>query len=189
MAINQASFFLYPPRFAPEVEYEHEANTASGAPLAMIGSQIVDQNAPRVLNADVHAWFLRRGFREKENYSGMTVIFLDREKTFLSKQEVIETSIMLDEEEFEELYIRFLLTESTPDRIHQWEALIHEIGHDFDLKIMDPDNHSLLPCIDFYTLLLRNSNFAMFRKGMKWHLDQQGYQDGGGQPATRPESK
>jgi len=174
MAINQASFFLYPPRYAPEVEYDHDANTASGEPLAMIGSQIVDETALRILNSDVHAWFSQRGFREKENYGGMTVIYLDREKTFLSEQEVIETSIMLDEEEFEELYIRFLLTESTPDRISQWEGFIHELGHDFNLKIMDPDDHLLLPCIDFYTLLLRNSNFEMFRKGMEWQLDQRG---------------
>jgi hypothetical protein len=98
MAINQASFFLYPPRYGPTVK-ETEIKTVTGEPLRMIGSELVDADAPVVLNADVLSWFQRRGFAEKETCGRVTDIFRDREETFLGVQEVVELSIPLDEAE------------------------------------------------------------------------------------------
>jgi len=91
--------------------------TVTGEPLKGIGSELVDADAPVVLNADVLSWFQRRGFTEKESNEWATDIFRDREETFLGVQEVVELSIALDKAEFTEMYIRFLLTKTTPDRI------------------------------------------------------------------------
>ena len=124
MAFNQASFFLYPPRHGPTVK-ETEMKTVTGEPLKVIGSELADAAAPVVLNADVLSWFQRRGFTEKESDEWATVIFRDREEMFLGVQEVVELSIALDKAEFTEMYIRFLLTKTTPDRISDWRDLVH----------------------------------------------------------------
>lgn len=174
MAINQVSFFLYPPRHVPAVELDHDANTVSGEPLQIVDSALSDADAPAVLNADVLSWFQRRGFTEKESYGGLTVIFRDREETFLGVQEVVELSIPLDEPEFKEMYIRFLLTKTTPERMTEWRDLIVELGHDFDLKLMDPEDNSLIPCIDFPTVLVQNQNFIDLSSHFGWQLNERG---------------
>ena len=58
--------------------------TVTGEPLKVIGSELADADAPVVLNADVLSWFQRRGFTEKESDEWATVIFRDREETFLA---------------------------------------------------------------------------------------------------------
>lgn len=148
--------------------------TSSGEVVKMIGSEMAEEGAPVVLNADVLSWFQRRGFTEKESYGGATVIFSDREETFLGVQEVVELSIPLDEAEFTELYIRFLLTETTPTRISGWRDLIVELGHDFDLKLMDPRDNTLIPCIDFPIILAQNQNFIDLSKHFGWQLNERG---------------
>jgi hypothetical protein len=174
MAFNQASFFFYPPRYIPTVELAHNAKTIAGEPLQIVGSALGDAGAPTVLNADVLSWFQRRGFTEKESSGGWIEIFRDREETFLGIQEVIELSLPLDKAEFTELYIRFLLTMSTPDRIADWSDLVAELGHDFDLKLMNPDDNTLIPCIDFPTILKQNQNFIDLSKHFAWELDKWG---------------
>ena len=135
--------------------------TVTGEPLKVIGSELADAAAPVVLNADVLSWFQRRGFTEKESDEWATVIFRDREETFLGVQEVVELSIALDKAEFTEMYIRFLLTKTTPDRISDWRDLVVELGHDFDLKLMNPEDNTLIPCIDFPTILAQDQNFII----------------------------
>lgn len=142
--------------------------------VKLIGCELVDDSAPIVTNADVLSWFRRRGFTEKENYGGATVIYRDREETFLGVQEVVELSIPLDEAEFTELYIRFLLTETTPDRISVWRDLVVELGHDFDLRLMDPEDKTLIPCIEFPTILAQNQNFIDLSKRLGWQLNKPG---------------
>ena len=173
MAFNQASFFLYPPRHGPTVK-ETEMKTVTGEPLKVIGSELADADAPVVLNADVLSWFQRRGFTEKESDEWATVIFRDREETFLGVQEVVELSIALDRAEFTEMYIRFLLTKTTPDRISDWRDLVVELGHDFDLKLMNPEDNTLIPCIDFPTILAQDENFIYLSKHFGWQLNEWG---------------
>ena len=76
-----------------------------------------------------------------------------------SYSEVVELAIALDKAEFTEMYIRFLLTKTTPDRISDWRDLVVELGHDFDLKLMNPEDNTLIPCIDFPTILAQDENF------------------------------
>src|SRR5689334_20758121 len=117
MAFNQASFFLFPPRFGPVVEYDDTANTASGKPLEIIGTELVDSAARILLTEELRSWFFDREFAEKERYGGLQVLFRGRSATSFGAQEEIDVSLPLDEDEIEELYIRFLLTEHTPTEI------------------------------------------------------------------------
>jgi hypothetical protein len=114
MAYNQASFFLFPPRFSPIVEFDHTAKTVSGKPLEMIGTELVDAAARIVSTEELIKWFLARGFSEKERYGGLQILFHGRCATPFGAQELIELGLPLDEDEIQELYIRFLLTETTP---------------------------------------------------------------------------
>src|SRR5262249_2424732 len=116
---------------------------------------------------DLRKWFVGRGFAEKERYGRSQVLFRDPQTTPLGKQAVVELSLPLDEDEIQELYIRFLLTERTPDQIYGWTNLISELGHDFGFQIMD-EAHRLLPCIDFVTILSENWNFCTFQKNYGW---------------------
>jgi hypothetical protein len=96
-------------------------------------------------------------------------LYRGRHTTFLGTQEVVELALPLDEAEVQELYIRFLLTEQTPEQISDWRDLIVELGHDFGLQIMD-ESHGLLPCIDFSTVLTANWNFCTFQKNYGWKI-------------------
>ncbi len=167
MAFNQASFFLFAPGFGPSVEFDHSAKTASGKPLAMVSSRAVDSTASKVVTSTLREWFMQRGFAEKERYGGCQVIFRGRETTFLGTQEVVELALPLDEDAVQELYIRFLLTERTPEQVVDWRELIVELGHDFGFQIMD-ESHGLLPCVDFPTVLAQNWNYCTFQENYGW---------------------
>lgn len=169
MAINQASFFLFAPGFGPSVEVDHSAKTASGKPLAMVSASVVDSTAPKVATHTLRQWFADRGFTEKERYGGLQVIYRGRQVTFLGTQEVVKLALPLDEDAVAELYIRFLLTESTPEQLAGWTQLIVELGHDFGFQIMD-ESHGLLPCVDFPILLACNGNYRAFQKNLGWKV-------------------
>ena len=169
MAFNQASFFLFAPRFGPSIEVDHTTKTASGKPLEMVSTHIVDATAPVVSTNHLRQWFLDRGFTEKERYSGSQRLYRGRHTTPLGTQQMIELALPIDEDEVQELYIRFLLTEQTPEHIPQWRDLVVELGHDFGFRIMD-ESHRLLPCIDFRTVLAENWNFQDFQKNYGWNI-------------------
>jgi len=169
MAFNQASFFLFPPRFGPVVEYDHAANTMSGKPLEIIGTEVVDPAARIVSTEELRKWFLAHGFSEKERYGGLQILYRGRCATPFGARALIEFGLPLDEDEIQELYIRFLLTEKTPTEIPAWTGLVTELGHDFGFQIMD-ESHRLLPCIDFVTVLQENRNFQYFRENYRWEL-------------------
>lgn len=76
-------------------------------------------------------------------------------------------ALPLDEDVIQELYLRFLLTEQTPEQIPVWKELVAELGHDFGFQIMGED-HKLLPCVDFPTVLAQNWNFCTFQKNYGW---------------------
>jgi hypothetical protein len=170
LAINQASFFLYPPRFGPSVELDHSARTASGEPLRIVSATLVEPDAPPVKTSAVRSWLEARGFVEHERYGGMSVLFLGQQKTFLGLQQEVELSVPLDEDEIRELYIRFLLTEKTPAQWNDWEDLIVSLGSEFGFKIMGPDDY-LLPCVDYFALLTNNENFRMLQSHYRWNVD------------------
>ena len=169
MAFNQASFFLFAPGFGPSVEFDHSAKTASGKPLAMVSSCALDSITSKVFTSALRQWFVERGFTEKERYVGCQVIFRGRETTFLGTQEVVELALPLDEDAVQVLYIRFLLTERTPEQLADWRELIVELGHDFGFQIMD-ESHGLLPCVDFPTVLAQNWNYCTFHKNYGWKI-------------------
>lgn len=169
MALNQASFFLFAPGFGPSVEFDRSAKTASGKPLAMVSACAIGSSASKVVTSGLRQWFFDRGFAEKERYCGCQVISRGRETTFLGTQEVIELALPLDEDVVQELYIRFLLTERTPEQVCDWGGLIAELGHDFGFQIMD-ESHGLLPCVDFPTLLAQNWNYRTFQKNYGWKI-------------------
>jgi hypothetical protein len=163
MALNQASFFLFPPRYGPEVEFDHTAKTPSGESLAIISTTIIDPDAPKVLAHHVREWFVSRGFCEKERYGELCVLFRGRQTTPFGTQEEIELELPLDEEEVQKIYLRFLLTENTPKAISTWRDLVSDLGRDFGFRLMDA-GHRLLPCTDFLTVAAENWNFATFQK-------------------------
>ena len=167
MAFNQASFFLFAPGFGPIVEHDHTAKTASGKTLEIISASSVDSTAPQVFTESLRQWFMDRGFAEKERYGSLQVLCRGHQTTFLGAQEQIVLSVPLDETVIQELYIRFLLTEQTPEHVADWCGLIVELGHDFGFQIMD-ESHGLLPCVDFLTVLARNWNFCSFQKNYGW---------------------
>src|SRR5579862_7249862 len=105
MAFNQASFFLFAPRFGPSVEFDHAANTVSGMPLEIVSSCAVDPIAPKVLTRDLRQWLMVRGFAEKERYAGCQILYRGRHSTSLGVQEVVELALPLDEDEIQEIYI------------------------------------------------------------------------------------
>jgi hypothetical protein len=170
LAINQASFFLFPPRFGPSVEVDRTARTVSGEPLRIVGATLVDPHAPTVKTAPLRSWLEARGFFEHERYAGTSVLFLGQQKTFLGVQGEVEFSLPLDEVEIKELYIRFLLTEKTPAQWNHWEDLVVSLGSEFGFRIMGPDDY-LLPCLDYFTLLTNNQNFRMLQSLYNWSVD------------------
>ena len=172
MAINQASFFLYPPRFGPSVELDHAARTFSGGPERIVGATLVDPHGSSVQTGALRQWLQARGFVERERYAGTSVLFLRQKKTFLGVQGEVELSVPLDEVEIKELYIRFLLTEETPAQWNDWQDLVACLGNDFGFKIMGPDDY-LLPCVDFLTLLANNENFRMLQCHYNWRVDRE----------------
>jgi hypothetical protein len=169
MAFNQASFILFAPGFGPSVEFDHSTKTASGKPLAIVSACTVDASASTVVTNTLRQWFIDRGFTEKERYGGCQVIFRGRETTSLGTQEVVELALPFEEDAVQELYIRFLLTERTPEQVADWRELIAELGHDFGFQIMD-ESHGLLPCVDFPTLLAQNWNYCAFQKNYGWKV-------------------
>jgi hypothetical protein len=169
MAFNQASFFLFAPGFGPVVERDHTAKTASGKPLELVSATSIDSTAPKVSTEDLRCWFVDRGFSEKERYGGCQVLYRGCQTTFLGTQELITLALPLDEDVVVELYIRFLLTEQTPEQISEWRNLMAELGHDFGFQIMG-ESHELLPCVDFPTVLVQNWNFCTFQKNYGWKI-------------------
>jgi hypothetical protein len=157
MALNQASFFLFPPRYGPKAKFDHTTKTLSGKPLAIISATIIDRDAPKVLAHHVREWFVARGFSEKERYGGLCVLFRGRQTTLFGTQEEIELALPLDEKEVKKIYLRFLLTEHTPEVISTWRDLVSDLGHDFGFRLMDA-GHRLLPCADFLTVVAENWN-------------------------------
>jgi hypothetical protein len=170
LAINQASFFLFPPRFGPSVKLDDTVRTASSEPLRIVGPMLVDPDAPSIQVHVLRNWLEARGFAEHERYGGLSILFLGRQKTFLGNQQEVELSVPLDENEIKELYIRFLLTERTPAQWNEWEDLIMSLGTDFGFKIMGPDDY-LLACSDFFTLLTTDENFRVVQSHYGWNVD------------------
>ena len=170
MAINQASFFLYPPRHGPTVE-KAEMKTVTGEPLKMIGSELADADAPVVLNADVLSWFQRRGFTEKESCGGATVIFRDREETFLGVQEVVELSIPLDEAEFTEMYIRFSHEDDSRQALRLARSSRRTRSR-FRSEVDESRGRRSIPCIDFPTILAQNQHFIDLSKHFGWQINE-----------------
>lgn len=169
MAFNQASFFLFAPGFGPTVEFDHSTKTVSGKPLAIISSDPIDPTAAKVLTESLRQWFVERGFLERERYGGCQVLYRGQQRTFLGTQEEIELTLPLDEDVIQELYIRFLLTEQTPQQLADWRELIVELGDDFGFQLMD-ESHSLLPCIDFPVVLAANWHFCTFQQNYGWEI-------------------
>lgn len=168
MAYNQASFFLFPPRYGPAIEYDHTARTVLGSSLAFVSAKMIDSAASKVLAGDLRFWFLKRSFIEKEQYSGCQVLFRGRFSTPLGMQEAIELSLPLDDnEEVDELYVRFLLTPETPSQILEWRELVVELGKHFEFKIMDKCNN-LLRATDFISVLSENFNYCEFQRHHGW---------------------
>lgn len=95
---------------------------------------------------------------------------LGQQKTFLGIQGEIELSLPVAEDGIKELYIRFLLSEKTPEQWNDWEDLVLGLGDDFGFKIMGFDDR-LLPCIYYFTLLIDNANFRMFQSRYQWNVD------------------
>jgi hypothetical protein len=170
LAINQASFFLFPPRFGPSVELDRTVRTVSGEPLRIVGATLVDPRGPSVKTAAIRDWLEARGFVDHARYAGTSVLYLRQQKTFLGVQGEVELSVPLDDVEIKELYIRFLLTEETPARWNDWEDLIVSLGSEFGFKILGPDDY-LLPCIDFFMLLTNNENFRMLQSHYDWSVE------------------
>jgi hypothetical protein len=169
MAFNQASFFLFAPGFGPAVECDHNAKTASGKPLEIVSTCSVDSTAPKVFTEDLRRWLVDRRFCEKERHGGLQALYRGRHTTSLGTQEAVELKLPLDEDVIQVLYIRFLLTEQTPEQISEWRDLTAELGHDFGFQIMDED-HRLLPCIDFPAVLAEIWNFCAFKKNYGWKI-------------------
>jgi hypothetical protein len=170
VAINQASFFLFPPRYGPSIELDHSVKTATGEPMRLVDSILVEPDANRVQTSALRKWFETRGFTELERFGGCCVMFRGKEVTFLGVQEEIVFSIPLDEDEICELCIRFLLTEKTPTQWDAWEALIISLGDDFGFKLLGPDDY-LTPCVDFFSLLTNNYNFKWLQGHHQWNVD------------------
>jgi hypothetical protein len=166
MAFNQASLFLFPPRFTPVVRAD-ESEMADGKPVKIVDSSIADPSAGKVLTAELRQWFMERGFHEEERYGAISKLWRTRQNTWIGTQGEIELSLPLEEEEITELYMRFLLTKQTPDWIPQWKKLVCELGHDFGFRLMD-EEHRLLPCVDFLTVVTENWNFRTFAQQYGW---------------------
>jgi hypothetical protein len=172
LAINQASFFLFPPRFGPSVELARTAKTASGEPVRIVSAELIDPDAPSVETSVLRHWLEAHGFAEHERYGGISVLFLGQQKTFLGVQGGVELSLPLNEDEIKELYIRFLLTEKTPTQWDEWDDFIRSLGSEFGFKIKGPDD-DLLSCCDYFTLLTHNENFQEFQSNYKWNVDRE----------------
>jgi hypothetical protein len=114
MAINQASFFLFPPQYGPSIDLDRSVKTVTGEPMRLIDSVLMDAEASVVPTSRLRQWFESQGFSELERYGGLSVLYRGKEETFLGVQEEIVLSLPLDEDEICELYLRFLLTEKTP---------------------------------------------------------------------------
>jgi len=170
MAINQVSFFLFPPRYQPIVEELKEFKTTKDKPVKLVDSKLVFESSPKVLNSDVMNWLREQGFLEKECFHNVVILYQGQEETFIGMQKIIETSIDIGEEELTELYIRFLLTESTPTHIGFWITLITEPCTIFGFKIMDKNN--LLVSYKNFLMLLQNDNlFKIHKKEFEWNFD------------------
>ncbi len=170
MGVNQASFFLFPPRFGPSVRLDSSATHFSGQPLRIVDAALVDPDAPPVCTSALRHWLELHGFSECERYGGIAVLYRGKQKTCLGVQSEIELSVPLEEEEISDLYIRFLLTEKTPAQWDDWEWLIITLGDAFGFKILGSDIY-LLPCVDFFTLLTNNDNFRSFQEHHHWNVD------------------
>jgi hypothetical protein len=169
MAYNQASFFLFPPRFGPAVEVDEGSRTFAGDPVELISSSTVDATAPEVSVQALRQWLIGRGFKAKERYGQREILFRGHHRTIHGTEEVIKLSLPLGEEEIQVLYIRFLLTEQTAVQACEWKDLLIELGDDFGFKIMD-DSHELLPLLDFFTVLRENTNFREFQMRYGWKI-------------------
>jgi hypothetical protein len=152
------------------VELDHAFKTISGEPSKIIDAKLADTDAPVVPAEELRHWFLSHGFIETERYSGLSVLGRGHEDTFLGKQVEITLDVPLDEAEIDHLYIRFLLTKNTPTQWNEWESLIWELESEYQFKIMASDE-SLVPCIDFFSLLLNNHNFQTFQKNYRWNTE------------------
>lgn len=169
MAFNQAAIFLIPPRYGTVIEYDHTAKSASGKPVEIVSTRMIDSNAPKVITADLRQWLFSRGFAERERYGSSQVLFYGSQMTPFGMRKIVEIKLPLDDYEIQGLYIRFLLSEKTPDQISEWRDLILELGHDFGFQIMD-EGDRLLPCLDFTTVLIQNQNFCEFQKNYGWKI-------------------
>ena len=164
MAINQASFFLFAPRYSPTVELDHESKTVDGSPTKIIDSELSQPDADPVVAGEIKPWFERQGFVQSESWGDVVVLAAGFTQTFLGKQENITLTIPLDpDEEIDCLYIRFLLTNDAPMPVSSWESLIIRLEAEFKFKLMTPDI-DLTNCVDFRTMLELNDNYRMFTK-------------------------
>jgi len=163
MAYNQASFFL----FAPGVDPVVETVANSGNPVSIISTTAADSTAPKLFSTDLWRWFMDRGFAGKEGSADR--LFRGTQPTPFGMEDEIAVSLSLEEDQVTGIYIRFLLTKQTPERLPEWKNLILALGHDFRFQIMGEDN-ILFPCTDFPAILAQNSNFIEFKESFGWSI-------------------
>ena len=169
MAFNQVTIFLFAPKFAPAVELAPTGLTPSGKPIAIVSACVSDPTAPKVVAEELRRWFMAQGYREKDRYGGHQSLFWGQHPTVIGLQQEVELGLPLEQDEVQELRIRFLLTENTPDRFYAWRNLIVNLGHDFGFRLMDED-HQLLPCSDFTTVFDQSWSFRSYQKQYGWRL-------------------
>jgi len=161
MAINQASFFLFPPRFRPIAEDVARSNS----PVVIAASE-AEPDLPVVLASQLENWFAERGFRVEGRREQGVKLWQGEEETFLGQSGQVEVSVGLRNQEVNCLYVRFLITKDMPKRLPSWHKLIADLESDFQFCLMDDDNGTLLPSMDFPNLVRRNSN--VIELGKAW---------------------
>jgi hypothetical protein len=170
MAFNQASFFLFPPFYGPSVQLDYSAKTMSGEPMRLVDSVLIDPSASIVLTSAFRESLESRGFNEMERYGGSSVLFRGEQTTRLGLEQEIVLSARLDDDEIRDVYIRFLLTEKSPVQWGEWENLVLSFGEEFGFQLMGSDDY-LLPCRDFFMVLINNHNFRSLQEHYQWRLD------------------
>lgn len=160
MAIDQASLFFFAPRHGPVILNQEHGDRES----KIISHQLVDADAPIVLAGDVSEFFKLREFSEIERWGNGITLGLDPNSTFEGRQHEIVVQIPEDgDEEISYLYIRFLITRSATKSLDRWNELSLSLGDRFAMKIMT-DDLTLVPCIDFKTVMTHNRAYHVFTK-------------------------
>lgn len=181
MAVNQVSFFFYPPRWQQRLIAHPTALTDQGTPVQIADAvPVADSDAPPVSVAALVAWLGEQGFAPADWGEG-SILQRGQVRSIFGPEKEVEVRVGREAGQVTGLYVRFTLPRRTPPPLLEWARFAVDLCSRFNLRL---GAEGVAPCgqAEFLAAVRSHRFYQEFAASFGWAADAEtgAAADGGG---------